>query len=334
MKTLHSLSLLKQERRPVVLAIGFFDGVHSGHRKVIAATRARAKALRGRAWVLTFDPHPLQVLKPAGAPPLLTSTRHKLDLLSRLGIDGVVVMPFTRRLARVRPGGFVELLKRCVPPLVEILVGTNWRFGRSGRGTPALLARLCRRAGIQVRVIRPVRKLGGPVSSTRIRREIVRGNLRGTETLLGRPFSVLGTVIHGHGIGRRIGFPTANLDPCGEALTPYGVYAVQARLGNRLRNGVLSIGVRPTFRRGGEAKPSFELHLPGVRRNLYGTDIEVVFRAKLRNERRFASVEGLNKQIARDIANAARKISLPRVVKPQSANKGHTPPAAPPPAAR
>jgi len=310
MKIIRDLSFLKQERRPVVLAIGFFDGVHTGHRKVIAATRARAKGLRGRAWVLTFDPHPLQVLKPAEAPPLLTSTQHKRELLSRLGIDGVVVMPFTRRLARVSPDGFVDLLKRCAPPLVEILVGTNWRFGRSGRGTPALLARLCRRAGIQVHVIQPVRKLGGPVSSTRVRREIMRGNLRGTETLLGRPFSVLGTIIHGHGVGRRIGFPTANLDPHGEALPPYGVYAVQARLGQRLRRGVLSIGVRPTFRRRGKVKPSFELHLPGLHRDLYGTNIEVIFHAKLRNERRFASVEALKKQIAKDIANARRESRL------------------------
>jgi len=205
---------------------------------------------------------------------------------------------------------------------------------RSGRGTPALLARSCRHTGIRVHVVRPVRMLGGPVSSTRIRHAILRGDLRSAELLLGRPFSVLGTVIRGRGVGRKIGFPTANLDPHGEALPPYGVYAVQARLGRRWRRGVLSIGVRPTFRRRGRAKPSFELHLPGLHRDLYGTDIEVVFRAKLRNERRFASVEGLNKQIARDIANAARKISLPRVVKPQSANKGHTPPAAPPPAAR
>lgn len=308
MKICHYLCCLKPERQPIVLAIGFFDGVHRGHRAVIEKTLARAKEVRGQAWVLTFDPHPMKVLNPTGAPPLLTSTRHKLEILSQSGLTGVVVMPFTRRLADLSPEGFVDRLKVCTPTLVEVLVGENWRFGRHGLGTPAVLARLCRPMKIRVRVIRPVRQARRPVSSTRVRQEVVQGHLCAAEMLLGRPFSVLGTVVHGRGIGHKIGFPTANLDPHGEALPPFGVYAVQARLGGKLRDGVLSIGVRPTFPCRGKAKPCFELHLPGIHRNLYGMDIEVIFRAKLRNERRFASVGALKRQIVRDIARAKQRI--------------------------
>jgi riboflavin kinase/FMN adenylyltransferase len=304
MKILRHLSLLKKERRPIVLAIGFFDGVHGGHKKVIRHTISRARVRHGKAWALTFDPHPLKVLSPTGAPPLLTSTQHKLELLSRLRLDGCVVMPFTHRLAGLPPKDFVELLTACTPPLAEIVVGRNWRFGRHGHGTPALLSRLCRDRQIVVHVVPPVKKAGGPISSTRIRKEIMRGNLRKTEALMGRPFSVLGTVIHGRGVGRRIGFPTANLDPHGEALPPFGVYAVRARLGRQWMKGVLSIGVRPTFPHRGKAKPSFELHLPGLHRQLYGTDIEVLFVSKIRDERRFPTIDALKRQIAQDILQA------------------------------
>ena len=322
MKIVSDLSSLKRERRPIVLAIGFFDGVHGGHKAVINRAIARAKMLHGKAWVLTFDPHPMKLLNPAGAPPLLTSTAHKLDLVAQLGIDGCVVMPFTRRLAGLRPEGFVALLKPCAL-LAEIVVGENWRFGRHGRGTPALLSQLCRDLSIAVRVVRPIRKAGGPVSSTRVREAIMQGDLHTSKTLLGRPFSVLGTVIHGRGMGRRIGFPTANLDPHGEAIPPFGVYAVHARLGRRLMKAVLSIGIRPTFPSRGKAKPSFELHIPGLHRNLYGMDIEVVFLSKIRNERRFSTIEALKRQIEQDIVQMNRRV--PSIGKRTSGGKPFDP---------
>ena len=218
-----------------------------------------------------------------------------------------MVVRFTRKLAALEPVRFVEQLACCTPPLREVLVGRNWRFGRKGSGTPALLSKMGDAAGLRVTVVDAVQRAGRTVSSTRVREAVTAGRLGDVARMLGRPFSVLGTVMHGHGVGRKIGYPTANLDPHGEALPPFGVYAVRARMaGGRERWGVLSIGVRPTFAHGGHPKSSFELHLPGFRGNLYGQDIEVVFSRFIRGERRFESVNALKGEVKRDIAIARR----------------------------
>ena len=304
MKVVTTFESLKRQPGPVFLAAGFFDGLHLGHRKVIDRTIASARAAGGRAWVLTFDTHPLRVLNPAEAPLLLTSGRHKMLLLRRLDLDGCLVLPFTHRLANLDAREFVSLLHRCIPPLAEIFAGRNWRFGRYGRGSPAMLARLSRGTGLTVNVIQPVTREGETVSSTRVRAAIVGGNLEEAAVLLGRPFGILGTVTRGRTVGRRLGFPTANLRPHNEVLPPYGVYAVHARLGRRVHEGVLNHGVRPTYGQGGRAAPTLELHVMDLNRDLYGTDIEVLFVERLRDERRFGSETALRRQIAADVLRA------------------------------
>jgi riboflavin kinase/FMN adenylyltransferase len=305
MKNFTNLRVLGRERRPVVLAVGFFDGVHKGHRKVVKIAVNRARKIGGQAWVLTFDPHPLDVLSPSAAPLLLTSIEHKRRLLKSLGVDGCIVMSFTHRLAHLEPVAFARLLRSSVLSLCEVIVGENWRFGKHGKGDAGLLAKLGRKMGFKATIVKPAICEEKPVSSTRIRAEIKRGNLKEAAAMLGRPFSVLGTVIHGRAVGRKIGFPTANLDFHSEALPPCGIYAARAMVDGRLRDGVINLGTRPTFDRR-NVKPLLELHLFDFHGNLYGRDVEVFFAKKLRNERRFTSVEKLTMQIAQDVAMARR----------------------------
>jgi riboflavin kinase/FMN adenylyltransferase len=245
----------------------------------------------------------MKLLNPGKAPSLLTSTRHKLVLLSRLGVAGCVLLRFDRALAKVSPGVFARRLVACSPPLAELVVGANWRFGARGEGTSTGLKALARDAGIPVTIIRPVLFAGKPVSSTRVRKMVLAGRLRQARRLLGAPVSVLGTVVHGRAVGRKLGYPTANLDLHNEAIPPRGVYAALVRLDGADRAAVLNIGVRPTFAAGARA-PTVELHVPGLRRNLYGRDIEVFIRARIRPERRFSSARALASRIARDIAIA------------------------------
>lgn len=300
-----SFHALRNDPRPVFLAVGFFDGVHRGHRNVVRRAVVRARRIHGRAWVMTFDPHPLDVLSPGSAPPLLTSNFHKLELLRREGPNGCLLLSFTRQLARLTPEAFAARLLSAVPTLREILVGTNWRFGREGVGTPQLLARLVAPRGVTVTVVEPVRFAGRPISSTRIRSAVTLGRLGTAARMLGRPFSVLGTVVHGQAIGRQLGFPTANLDVQNEVLPPCGVYAARARVGTFRFKAVLNLGFKPTtLHHHPAALPTLEVHLPGFSGNLYGKVMEVCFLRKLRNERHFSSPEALRRQIARDIARA------------------------------
>ena len=317
MNVLQDLAPLKRKRKPVVAAAGFFDGVHLGHRKIIDIAVACARDLGGEAWVMTFDTHPLRVLNPGAAPPLLTSTRHKLRLLAKLNIDGCLVLPFNRELAALEPERFVSHLLGSAPSLAAFVVGRNWNFGRQGRGTPALLTRLCRGSGIEVRVIRPKVWRGETISSTRIRSSVLCGALDESGIMLGRPFSVLGTVTRGAGIGNTLGFPTANLDPHNEVTPPFGVYAARAviitdharrsHVESQPYKAIVNFGIRPTFAGADQRQPVFEVHIMDIERALYGREIEVHFVARIREERRFPTPGDLAAQIVKDVA-AARSV--------------------------
>lgn len=285
------------------MAAGFFDGVHRGHLKVLSATIASAQKRNGEAWALSFDRHPLEILQPGSEPELITSKPHKKALLEKIGMDGCVFMRFTRRLAEMEPGNFARALKDSAPSLSGVFIGQNWRFGRGGKGSPSDLSRFGRKLGFDVSIIRPATVDGKPVSSTRIRKLVAGGRLQKASRLLGRPVGVLGKVVKGRGIGRRLGFPTANMDPYDELLPPTGVYAVSASMKNRLFDGVLNLGIRPTYI-GETAVPLPELHLLDVETELYGKTIEVFFIEKIRSERRFKSEEELKRSIARDAEKA------------------------------
>ncbi|MBU1910078.1 MAG: hypothetical protein KJ726_08525, partial [Verrucomicrobia bacterium] len=212
------------------VAIGTFDGVHRGHQSVVRAAVKKAATMGGAPWVLTFDPHPMKVLRPREAPLLLTSTPHKLKLLHDLGITGCLLLSFTPRLASQEPEDFLKTLSASWPGARDLVVGSNWTFGHRGRGNVELLRRWASGAGVQVTTVDPMAWDGLPISSTRIRQAVQAGCLEDARAMLGRPFSLLGTVMAGRRVGTRLGFPTANLDPHNEVLPPPGVYAVRAMM--------------------------------------------------------------------------------------------------------
>lgn len=304
MKTASHPSELRRIGRPVVLAAGYFDGLHRGHAAVIDCAARRAGELGGETWCLTFDVHPMRVLDKAAAPMLLTSNRHRLLLMRRMGVDGCILLRFTRRMAATKPEAFVGMLLRGIPGLVGICAGSDWRFGRGGAGDVRMLAGIAESRGIRVTAVPPVVRKGRPVSSTSIREHIRAGRLSEAAALLGRPFSVLGRVRSGQALGRRLGFPTANVSPDNEVLPPPGVYAVFALVAGRVYPGVANLGRRPTFVRAGATV--LEVHIFGFAGNLYRRGIEVFFLRRLRAERKFQTAGSLRKQIRLDIA-AARK---------------------------
>jgi len=305
-KLFHTLNDLRARRCPVLLAAGFFDGVHRGHQKVMRRAMAAARQGLGETWVLTFDPHPRKVLTPRSAPALLTSTPHKLRLLQSWGAIGCVVIPFTPAYARQEPEAFIAALTRSIPALSHIFIGQNWTFGRHGHGHATLLKKLAGNYGFKVVIIPPVCWRGKPVSSTRIRSAVTAGRLSDAARMLGRPFSVLGTVIPGRQIGQTLGIPTANLDSHNEVHPPNGVYAVTAVISGKHYPGIANLGTRPTFRQHGQDTPILELHILDRHRNLYGKTIEVFFLKRLRAERKFASLAALQTQIIRDITKVRR----------------------------
>ncbi len=319
MKVIHGLEAMRRTRIPLVLAAGFFDGVHRGHQRLISRAGAEGSDIGGSTWVMTFDTHPMKVLRPEKAPLLITSTDHKLNLLRSLEIEGCIVIPFTKSLAQMKPETFIEMLKNFIPSLRLMFVGRNWTFGHGGRGTAGNLKSLARLHEFDVRVIAPVCWRGSPISSTRIRREIATGKLIEAERMLGRPVSVCGTVIHGNSLGRKIGVPTANLDPHNEVHPPNGVYAAQAVMGGRIYPGVLNLGTSPTLEqypalRSRKPQRILELHILSPMGNLYRKQIEVCFVKKLRNERTFKSLEALKEQIKKDIEearNALERYAVP-----------------------
>ncbi len=316
MRVLSSWSQLNRARKGIVLAAGFFDGVHCGHGRVLNAALAQARARRAAAWTLTFDAHPLTVLRPELAPALLTAPAHKLALIRGMGFDGCLVLPFTRALAGMDHETFAEQLLANIPSLRHVCAGPNWRFGKNGVGAPAWLARHARAAGrdVTVSVVRQAMARGQCVSSSRIRASVARGQLDEAAILLGRPFSVWGRVVPGRGVGRRLGAPTANLVPAGLALPPSGVYAARVRIEPgrgraRSSDAVVFLGRPHASRRGSAPAPVLEAHLLDTNGDLYGREIEVVFQRKLRPVRRFAAQDALAAQIRTDIEHARRALA-------------------------
>jgi riboflavin kinase / FMN adenylyltransferase len=304
MKILHSLSELSGIPGPLCVAIGVFDGVHLGHQALIRRAISEAEWMRGSAVVLTFHPHPARVLRPEAAPHLLTSTPHKLRLVEILGCQYLLLATFDLAFAAQPPEVFIEALVRSAGSLRMICVGHNWAFGKGRSGNVALLAALGDRFGFETVEIEPVEVDGKLVSSTRIRKAVETGDFETARRLLGRDYTILGTVASGAGRGRGIGFPTANLSTHNERFPPNGVYAVRALLDSRWYEGVANVGVRPTV--GGTVDRVLEVHIFDYSGDCYGRDLEVKFEHYLRPEKKFSSIEELRMQIVRDVADARR----------------------------
>jgi len=294
---------------PAVVTIGTFDGLHLGHQAILRRVVELAGLHGGLSAVVTFDPHPRAVLGRHEEGLLLTSPAHKLQLIEAQGIDVCVEVRFDRSFAEIEAGRFVEELLAVKFRLAAMVVGATNRFGKNASGDARFLQQWGRRLGFDVEVIEPVRIDGVVVNSTVVRTLVQGGELEQAAAFLGRPFSLLGTAVHGATRGRRIGYPTANIDPHNEVVPPSGVYAVRVRLGERVLGGVLNIGFRPTFEDPNEVSRAVEVHVFDFNEEVYGRDLEVIFIRKLREEIRFDSVALLREQIRRDELEARRLLA-------------------------
>jgi riboflavin kinase/FMN adenylyltransferase len=303
MQTLHSISELSVVPGPIFLAIGVFDGVHLGHQAVISTSARHAHSADGTPVVATFDPHPAKVLRPHDAPHLLTATQHKIALIRALGVSHLLILEFKREFAATSPEDFVQQLVTHSKPLREICVGHEWSFGKDRRGNLDLLKKLGARFDFNVVGIPPVLVNGAVVSSTAIRQAVEAGDLAKAAEMLGREYTILGTVTRGDQLGRKIGYPTANLSAHSEQFPPNGVYVAEAWFKGVLGHGVVNLGYRPTVT-GGKSPRLLEIHLLDFERDIYGEDLEVRFVRYLRPEQKFDSLEALARQIDIDVRQA------------------------------
>ncbi len=289
------------------VTIGVFDGLHRGHRKIVKTLIKKAQARGLSTLVITFDPHPADVLAGSKKVPLVISLKHRLRLFSEIGVDNAVILRFTGKLARMSADDFVKKVLARIN-IIEIVVGRDFFFGRKRQGSPEALRALSGLYRYRVSVVKALRSSGKIVSSTRIRGLIMRGELKKASRLLARPVAILGTVVKGHKRGRIIGYPTANINPHHEAIPPSGVWAVKIKSKKRLYDGLLNIGTRPTFAgiSTDAREPTIEAHIFDFNRSIYGKDLEISFVRKIRNEKKFNTPERLGEQIRADEKRARR----------------------------
>lgn len=290
-----------------VVTIGNFDGVHLGHRAILNRVCHRARELGGQGVAITFDPHPLKVLRPELHLPLLTTPAQKLDLLAASGLEAVVVLPFTPAFAALAARDFVTQYFCERLRVREVVVGHDYSFGRGREGNIDLLKEMGRAHGFTVQVVWAVEVDGAVVSSSLIRALLRLGKVIEAANLLGRPYAAVGQVVPGKGRGAKLlKVPTANIRPENELLPASGIYAVRVR--HRAQNllGVANIGTCPTF---DNSELSLEVHLLDFTGELYGENLEVEFVARLREERRFPSIEALAAQIHADITAARQMLT-------------------------
>lgn len=300
MKDWRAASGLPPDMPGTVLTIGSFDGVHRGHRLVLDLLAARARASGLRSVLVTFHPHPLDVVNPAAAPLLLTTAEEKAEVLVESRLDYAVVYPFTRTLASYDATQFVDevLLRRL--GMRELLVGYDHGFGRGRSGDAEVLRELGRLRGFAVTVVPPVQgRDGRPISSTSVRRAVAGGDLARAADGLARPYAVGGMVIPGAGRGRALGFRTINVAPPSprKLLPPEGVYAVRVQTPSGPFGGMLNLGPRPTF---GEMATTLEAHLFDAEGDWYGQRVRIDFVARLRDVRKFAGPSALAAQLQVD----------------------------------
>jgi riboflavin kinase / FMN adenylyltransferase len=317
MKIYRSLSELPTSFGPVVATIGNFDGVHRGHRWVIAEVIARARALGVRSLAITFDPHPARVLRPQLAQPLITPLGEKLRLLAATGIDATLVLPFDERFSHLTARDFADQVLHRALHAIEVHEGENFRFGYQAEAGIDGLEQLGRELGFAVRVYTPRSLRGHIVSSSRIRHCITHGDVRSARALLGRPFALLSTPASGRGYGTRYTVPTINLAPYAELLPAHGVYITTLTIGEgdaaERFEGVTNVGNRPTF---GADSFTVESHLL----NFHPIDLkedtplELAFLHRLRPEQRWPTPEALREQIGRDVARTRRYLHLCRLL--------------------
>ena len=316
MKVLYGYRNVKSELKDPVIAIGMFDGIHLGHRKILRRVLASKKRGQKTA-VVTFDPHPQTVLRPDDPRPRIMSLDHRMLILDKMGVDAVIVISFTEYISMMSPEDFIRKVVIGGIGAKKVYVGSNFHFGRGKTGNVKSLEKIGMENGVDVRIVDPVKQGSRIISSTWLRTLIRDGNLYKASKLLRRPVSVLGTVVRGEQRGRQLGVATANIDPHHEAIPKPGVYAVKVEFQKKLYNGVLNIGYKPTFY-GRKLKyrkePVIEVHLLNFEGDIYGHDLEIFFVGKLRNEKKFKNKEGLKRQITKDVAKADKMFSCNRTL--------------------
>ncbi len=294
--------LYSHDTQPVALTIGNFDGVHLGHQALLNELRAAAQARGLPAAVVIFEPHPREFFAPQQAPARLTNLREKLELFAAMGIDRVHVCRFNARFSQMSAAGFIHALHEKLSAKF-VLIGDDFRFGSGRAGDSALMEKIGMQHGFTVQAVRSVLHNGVRISSTAVRAALAEGDMRKAQSYLGRPYSISGRVEHGDGLGKQIGFPTANIQLKHNRPPLSGIFVVQAHAeGMGVLQGVASLGVRPTVHQGG--KPVLEVHLFEFAQQIYNKHMRLDFLHKLRDEEKYPDVETLTRQIALDVENA------------------------------
>lgn len=309
MLVLNSPTEIKPLNLPnIVCALGVFDGIHLGHQKIIKALVRNAKSIKGISTIITFNKHPYSVLNPSYDLSILTSPAHKLQLIDKMNVDVCIMLKFNKATASITAENWIREVLWKQLHINSIYIGQDSFFGKDRKGDINLLLKWSNSLGFKVNVIEPLRINKVSVSSTLIRNYICKGNIKSAQTLLGRPYSALGTVIKGKGRGKKLGFPTANLDTGNQCLPFNGVYAVKAKIDTITTPGVANIGIKPTFKPK-QTKPLLEVHLIKGSDELYNKNMEIIFVERLRNEMKFTTTSELTKQIEKDIVRAEQILS-------------------------
>jgi len=301
MQLITDLSRISTPFSNSVITLGNFDGIHIGHQELVSMVIRRAKELKGQSMVVTFRPHPLKILAPEKCPPLISIYEEKIRLLEKLGIDVLVKIPFSLDFAAMTPRDFVKDILCGLLGAKEIFVGYNYRFGRGREGTTETLKKMGEEFGFSVNEVEQISHNGKAVSSTAIRQLLKDGRVEDAADLLGRPYALIGIVVHGDSRGRQLGFPTANIVSRHVIIPSDGVYAVKVAARDRCYDGVANIGFRPTF---DKQTLAIEVHLFDFDEDLYGEEVTLFFLSKIREERKFESADALIRQISKDIEEA------------------------------
>jgi len=287
-----------------IVTLGNFDGVHLGHQKIFERLKEEALKIHGEAIVITFEPHPLKVLSPQHCPPLLTPFKKKMMLIEKSGIGTVLCIEFSSAFSEISPFEFIKniLVERI--RVRKIIVGYNYHFGRKKRGDVRILRNIGKVLNVEVEVMEPLKIGQVPVSSSKIRELIKEGQVEEASKLLGRDYPIIGKVVKGSKRGHSLGFPTANLEISEELYPKKGVYAVEVVWNQQVFNGLANIGSNPTFpsdQTREEPPFSLEVYILGLHQDIYGEEIQVNFKKRIRDETRFDSPSGLIDQIKKDV---------------------------------
>lgn len=309
MKIIDDILLTKEKFENVYVAIGAFDGIHMGHRELISKAVKKAKEKNGKAVVFTFLNHPLEVTNSIKAPKLISSLEEKVHIIKSLGVDYLILQPFTKEFSNMVPEEFVKKVLKNILNTKEVYVGFNFSFGKGGKGTVENLKSFGKKLNIEINIIEPVTMKEQIISSTFIREMLVIGNLDIANRCLGQPFLIIGEVVHGRKLGRTMGFPTANLKILNKIYPPFGIYGGRVKIEGEERswNAVINIGKNPTLK---PDERSIEVHILDFDRDIYGKKICVSLMEFLREEKKFNSMDELKETIKNDVLNWRAKVRV------------------------